>query len=379
MALSYWEIESFQQWDFIVVGSGIVGLSAAINLKERHPMASVLVLEQGLLPTGASTKNAGFACFGSLTELVADMAVLGEERCLELVKKRWYGLQKLRQRTGDLTIDYQQKGGFELITEKEADRVAEIDRVNELLARFFGIKVFREDKVLVDKFGFNKSVIKTVVANPLEGQLHTGKMIRELIKIATAKGVHIITGCKVRRHQEHTTQVELDAVSLAGEELTFKASMVAFCTNAFASKYFPELDIRPGRGLVFVTEEMEKVPFEGAFHMQEGYYYFRNAGNRILFGGGRNLDFEGETTPEFGINERILAELKRLLVDVLVPQKQLQPEHVWSGIMAFGETKEPIVRLVSPRVAVGVRLGGMGVAIGSLVGEELAEILWQAH
>ena len=65
--LSYWEKQSLLQYDHIVLGSGIVGLSAAISLKERQPQARVLVLERALLPTGASTKNAGFACIGSLT------------------------------------------------------------------------------------------------------------------------------------------------------------------------------------------------------------------------------------------------------------------------------------------------------------------------
>jgi glycine/D-amino acid oxidase-like deaminating enzyme len=74
MNLSYWEIKSWlQNIDFTVIGSGIVGLNCAIQLKERFPVAKVLVLEKGILPQGASTKNAGFACFGSLSELIADL------------------------------------------------------------------------------------------------------------------------------------------------------------------------------------------------------------------------------------------------------------------------------------------------------------------
>jgi len=60
--LSYWEQESFTRYHHVVIGAGIVGLSAAIELKEHFPKQSVLVLELGLLPTGASTRNAGFAC-----------------------------------------------------------------------------------------------------------------------------------------------------------------------------------------------------------------------------------------------------------------------------------------------------------------------------
>ena len=66
--LSFWEKDFFIAYDHIVVGSGIVGLSTAIAIKEKQPNSRVLVLERGIFPTGASTKNAGFACFGSLSE-----------------------------------------------------------------------------------------------------------------------------------------------------------------------------------------------------------------------------------------------------------------------------------------------------------------------
>jgi gamma-glutamylputrescine oxidase len=373
MSVSFWESQSFQNWDYIVVGGGIVGLSTAISLREKAPDADILLLERGLLPSGASTKNAGFACFGSLTELVEDIKVLGEEGCLALVKRRWAGLQKLRQRVGDAGLGFQQNGGYELVSEAELKYLPEIPRVNTLLKGFFGIDVFQEDAQLVQKFGFHKSVVKTVIANPLEGQLHTGSMMRNLYQIAAAKKIHVLTGCEVKQHEDLQSHVEVSAFSPGtNTDITFKAKKLAFCTNALASQYFPELDIKPGRGLVFVTEPMKQVPFQGTFHMDQGFYYFRNAGDRILLGGGRNLDFDKETTTDFGVNEIILAELKRLLAEVIAPGSSLKIDQQWSGIMAFGKTKEPIVKKVSNNIAIGVRLGGMGVAIGTLVGEELA-------
>ena len=42
--------------------------------------------------------------------------------------------------------------------------------------------------------------------------------------------------------------------------------------------------------------------------------------------------------------------------------------------MGVGKQKSPIVKQVSNSIFCGVRLGGMGVALGSLVGKELAEL-----
>lgn len=57
--LSYWEKKNLIQYDLILVGAGFVGLSTAIHYKEKHPGRSVLVLERGVFPSGASTRNAG--------------------------------------------------------------------------------------------------------------------------------------------------------------------------------------------------------------------------------------------------------------------------------------------------------------------------------
>src|SRR5690606_23509855 len=106
----------------------------------------------------------------------------------------------------------------------------------------------------------------------------------------------------------------------------------------------------------------------------EGYYYFRNIDDRILFGGGRNLDFKTEETMELGQTHIIQTKLEELLHDIISPHQQVKIERRWSGIMGVGSQKTPIVKQISNSVFCGVRLGGMGVALGSLVGRELAEL-----
>src|SRR3954470_11933606 len=115
MNLSYWELKNwFTNIDFTIVGSGIVGLHAALRLRERFPYSKGLVLESGILPQGASTKNAGFACFGSISEIIDDLKSHSEEEVISLIQKRWEGLKMLRKKLGDSAIDFKPFGGYEL-------------------------------------------------------------------------------------------------------------------------------------------------------------------------------------------------------------------------------------------------------------------------
>jgi glycine/D-amino acid oxidase-like deaminating enzyme len=195
--LSYWESETFLNYDVIIVGAGITGLSATISILEKQPYLNILVLEKSLFPDGASTKNAGFACFGSLTELLDDIQQMGEEASLDLVKQRWKGLQKLRSRFSDKAIGYEGLGGYELIHEGQIRVLNQVEKVNQLLTPIFNIPVFEDVSDRIDEMGFNSQTYSGLVFNAFEGQIHTGKTIDSLWKLATKLGAKILTGADV--------------------------------------------------------------------------------------------------------------------------------------------------------------------------------------
>ncbi|MEM9857936.1 MAG: FAD-dependent oxidoreductase [Bacteroidota bacterium] len=371
--ISFWERESFVHYDFIVIGAGIVGLSTALSIREKSPNASIAIVEKGMFPTGASTKNAGFACFGSLTELLADIRAVGDIPTQELVQTRINGLKKLRKRIGDVNLDYQQNGGYELITKNELGALQEMESVNSLIQPVIHDHTFQLRPELVSEFGFDKSSIETIIFNPHEGQLDTGKMMKNLTLLATENNIAIYTGTEVT----HLEEGETVTVKVSSNHIdnSLKAGRVIVCTNAFTHKLFPDQDITPGRGLVLITKPIEALKFKGAFHMDEGYYYFRDFQNRLLFGGGRNEFVLQEQTTDFAINEKILKLLKNKLSNVILPDTDYTIDMAWTGIMAFGPSKQPILKWYSDKILLGVRLGGMGVAIGSELGEELARMV----
>jgi len=368
MNYSYWEYkEWFLNNDFVIVGSGIVGLNCAINLKKRFPKAKILVLEKGLLPQGASTKNAGFACFGSVSELLSDLKNHSEEDVLSLVQQRWEGLRLLRNLLGDKNIDYQHNFGYELFQDAAFYQECEhnIEVLNKLLFPLFQENVY---STIENKFNF-KEIVPKYLVNNFEGQIDTGKMVVQLLTLAQEQGIKILNNVIVESFSEDTTQVKIQTNQ--GE---FTASKLFFATNGFSKELLHE-NVQPARAQVLITKPIKNLHIKGTFHLDEGYYYFRNINDRILFGGGRNLDFKTEETTQFGQTKLIQNKLEEILKTIILPTTAIEIEHRWSGIMGVGNQKKPIVKQLSNNVFCGVRLGGMGVAIGSLVGKELADLV----
>ncbi len=373
--LSYWEQLHFTRYDYIVVGAGIVGMSTALSLRKRHPEASILILERGIFPSGASTKNAGFACFGSLTELLEDIASMGQEAALQLVKNRWEGLQLLRARIGDEKLGYKHHGGYELLAPQNEHFLKQIDAVNQLLWPIFEKPVFSERSNLIETFGFARDQVKAIISNPFEAQVDTGAMMRSLWTLVQEQNISLITGAQVRDYEIRDKGVDISVAQSAQETLRFRAKRLALCTNAFSKKLLPNHQLEPGRGMVLITNPIAGLRFKGVFHYEKGYHYFRNVGDRVLFGGGRNLVLAEEQTTEFGINSTIYEHLKTQLASVILPGTEFSIDQHWSGIMAFGPDKRPLLGLQSEEVGFAVRLGGMGIALGSLLGDQLAELL----
>jgi gamma-glutamylputrescine oxidase len=374
--LSIWERNSFIQYDHIILGSGIVGLMTAYHLKKKFPTHSILVLERGILPSGASTKNAGFACMGSPTELLDDLEHTSKDEVLELFLLRQSGLSRLRSILGDHAIGYQANGSHELLFEEDMYVLDKLNDLNQFLYPALETNAFTISSDKISSYQFNPQKVKAMIENTCEGEIDTGRMMRSLIQLVTTLGIEIKTGCQVESFHEVNHEVNIVCRSpYQSNGLVFKAANLFICTNAFANQLLKNYDITPGRGQVLITKPIENLAFKGIFHFNQGYYYFREYQGCVLFGGGRNKDFENEASTNFELNEMIQEDLKQKLREIIIPNKSFEIDLQWTGIMAFGTTKQPIIQRHSNRILIGVRMGGMGIAIGSEVGYRLANLL----
>ncbi len=392
MAISVWEQSTyFAPKDLVIVGCGFVGLWTAYEAIHQNPKLNITILERGTIPSGASTRNAGFSCFGSVSELISDIQLMGEAAMLDTVKMRYDGLQRIQEVFKAKEIDYNQWGGYELFEGKKGAKndesglydisklESDIAYLNKILAPALKtpkkngkyLPIYTNASKDIKKLGFQG--IEALAFNQLEGQLNSAKLVLALQKAVQAKGVQILFNTEVKKFKSHKKGVTITT----NLEAVLETKQFLVCTNGFAKQLIPSLDVVPARGQVFVTEPIKNLKFKGCFHFDEGYYYFRNLGNRLLLGGARNADFKNEKTYSLETSATIQKVLEDFMMQRILPKGSKKPkiELRWSGTMGMGSIKKPIIEQVQPNVYCAVRMSGMGVAIAPIVAKKALKLM----
>lgn len=384
MAISAWEQSTyFAPKDVVIIGCGFVGLWTALELINKYPKMQITILERGVIPSGASTRNAGFSCFGSVSELMYDIALMGEANMLETVKMRYDGLQKIQRTFDKKVIDYDQFGGYELFEKNGPYDIQQLDKdiayLNKILAPVLKtpkkngkyMPIFSNESKKIKQLGFQ--AIEALAFSPFEGQLNSAKLVLALQQAVQSKGVHILFNTEVKKFKSHKKGVTIHT----NLEAPLETKQLLICTNGFAKQLMPDLDVVPARGQVFITEPIPNLKFKGTFHFDEGFYYFRNVGNRLLLGGARNKDFKNEKTYSLETSPIIQKTLEEFMMKRILPKGSKKPkiELRWSGTMGMGKIKKPIIEEVQPNIFCAVRMSGMGVAIAPIVAERVVKLM----
>src|SRR5690606_12905408 len=148
------------------------------------------------------TKNAGFTCFGSISEVISDLRTHSKEEVVQLVQKRWEGGQLLRRNLGDWEMDYQNHGGHELFLTEHRELYQQclkgMGEVNKLLSPIFKSDCFRSHP---NTFNF-EGVAEHYISSAFEGQINTGMMMDTLLRKVRKAGINILNSITVVAFEE---------------------------------------------------------------------------------------------------------------------------------------------------------------------------------
>lgn len=373
--LSIWEKKNFVRYDYIVIGAGITGLSTACSLKEKNPKARILILEHALIPSGASSRNAGFLSIGTLSEMQSEIDKFGENKFIQNVEDRLKGSTIIRNRLGDDNIGYEKNGSYELILKGKLIKENGIEKINDALKKIFNENVFHTFQQLIPTFGLNQEMISDIVVNPLDGQVDTGKLMQTLWGYAGIMQIRIITGAEIFSIHEGNNYVVVETGSNEFNIQKFYAEKVAVCTNAFTSKIFPQIDLTPIKIQLSSTTQIPDLKIKGIYSFNDGQFYFRNFDNRILIGSMCDMNNDEDISGELNLNESLQQQIEFFLDELILPGKKYSIEQKWTGVTNIHESNTDSFEKVSERIIVALNQSGTGISLCSMIAENISTFM----
>ena len=357
MADSYWLAEPHEPLpvrplpvsaDVVVVGGGVTGCSAALELARRG--LRVRLHEAREVAGGASGRNGGFALRGGAAPYDVVAASVGRDRALALWRWTEEAIGELRELAGDA---FRHVGSLRLAADEEER--TELRREWEALTA---------DGLAADWLdepgGPLAGRYSAAVRHPTDGALQPARWVRRLARLAVDAGVDV---------REHSRVASLEETG---------AGIVLVATDGYPSGLLGPLEglIVPTRGQMIATEPVPERLFETPHYGRHGFdYWHQTPDGRILAGGFRDAALDKEFTAEEATTEPIQRALEDFVADLVGWPVRVDAR--WAGIFGLVLDFLPVVGRVpgTDRLWVAGGYSGHGNVLGFACGKLVARAI----
>lgn len=353
--------------DVVVVGGGLAGLTAALELAERGQ--SVVLLEAREVGWGASGRNGGQAIHG----LACDQAEIEAQLGLDDARRIWNlsleALQLLRERARRHRIDCEWRDGYLGVATKRSkglDLLRWVDRMNSVYGAGFTAIASKDLPAWIASPRYHSGM-----HDPQSGHLHPLKYALGVAQAATAAGVRLFEQSAVTelipgaRVTVRTAQGEVSAsqallagnVYLQGLAAPLETRIMPVGTYIVCSEPMPEAlanSLIPSRSAVCDTN----------FVLD----YFRTTNDHRMLYGGR-VSYSTLTPPN------LAASMQARMVQTFPQLAGLGVAHAWGGFVDITMNRAPDFGRLAPNLYYLQGFSGHGLALTGLAGRLVAEAM----
>jgi glycine/D-amino acid oxidase-like deaminating enzyme len=341
MSTSYWLDRTHRvgkkNYDVVIVGAGISGLSTAFWLNKEDPTLKIAIVEKNRVGFGASGRNAGFITCGSVEHFNRLISKHGLQEAVEIWKFAETNLNLLREhiiQDQSKEIEFQKRGAYSLAAQenefKELQNVAKTMGDLNIPVEIFNADQVRKNVGAVNFVGGIK-YLDDAETNPF--------LLLELMQKHIKADLYEMT--EAHRYEETSEGTRL----LKTDNGDFECSMIIYCLNGYSPNLHPYFadKIYPTRAQILMMESA--APFmDGPCYANFYLDYFRQMPNgQLLIGGFRQL----EKTTEVGYSDHITDVIQNALHDFvktyLPVLKDKKVTHRWSGVMGFSRDGQPMI------------------------------------
>lgn len=352
----------------VIIGAGFTGLNAALKLASNG--VDVIVVEAGVLGIGSSGRSGGQVNLGlnlGPNELISRFGTKQGERLINAVIRAPDHVFDL-VREHEIRCDAVQNGWVQASVS-----AAQIKAQQKLVAEYarFGLTLDMLDKQeLLQKTG--TSIYEGGMYCSVAGSIQPLSYTRELARVIKDKGARIYTSSPVNQliKTDHGWRVD----TAQGQ---IKCSTVLVCTNAYTGDLIAGLSktFVPVRSVLVASEPLSPTLRESILPKQVTFVdkrrlilYFRyDRDGRLCVGD------HGPSRDTFKLTD--FANVKKRAAAVFPPLRDVRWDFHWGGRVAMTKDTLPFMHQLAPGLVAGMGYNGRGVAMGSMMGNLLADHL----
>lgn len=341
MTVSLWQrtpTHTTEQCDVAIIGAGITGLSAAIELERRG--ISAIILEADYAGSKASGRNAGYLISGAADNYALASKDLGRDTAKFLWDWTHKNLAGLKALGIESTPSYAQRASCIIALDHPEHE--------ELI----------QSHAMLHEDGFTASLIEPKDApsdplwrsgKPTLGLMNPHDAVCSPIELVGLLGTALTTTPIYENAEVFRIEDDGNRIALRTRSVDVIASRVLICTNAYANGLVESLDgvVTPNRGQMLAIKPRKRsdAQLEYAYYLNHGSEYVRSApGDQIIFGGARTYHANEESTATDATSDTVQSHLETFVKDLITDEYEITAR--WSGIMGFTADGMPIIAQV---------------------------------